>query len=81
MHGAHASPPAPHSHRTEQLIRGEAQAAARHALSELQTNGMQGLIDDVRKCYDITLMPAFECMYLDVAAWHIDKGVGTALGI
>jgi len=74
---AHAAP----GRRTEQLIRGEAQAAARHAISELQANGMQGLIDDVRKCYDITLMPAFKCMYLDAAAWHIDKGVGTALGI
>lgn len=78
--GTHASPAGSPQHRTEQLIRSDAQAAARHAISELRANGMQGLIDDVRKCYDITALPAFKCVYLDIAAWHIDKDTGAALG-
>lgn len=76
-----AAPPVPAHHRTAQEIRSDTQWAAQHAVSELKANGLQGLVDDITKCYDTTMMPAFRCVYLDVAAWSIDSSMGKSLGL
>jgi hypothetical protein len=67
--------------RSAQDIRGDAVWAAQHAVSELKASGIQGLIDDIRKCYDTTAMPAFRCIDLDMAGWSIDSSMGKSLGL
>jgi hypothetical protein len=79
--GVLAEPPAPAHHRTAQEVRSDAQWAAQHAVSEVKANGIRGLIDDITKCYDTTVMPAFRCIYLDMAGWSIDTSMGKTLGL
>jgi hypothetical protein len=78
---AGASSATPVHQRTAQEIRSDAQWAAQHAVSEVKANGIQGLIDDITKCYDTTVMPAFRCIYLDMAGWSIDTSMGKTLGL
>lgn len=67
--------------RPTEIRQADASWAAHEALTKLQSDGLQGLIGEIKQCYTSTAKPAYRCVYLDGAASNIDSSTASAMGL
>jgi hypothetical protein len=69
------------SFRPQADVERDAAWAAHEAMSKIQSDGLHGLIVEIKDCYSKTKQPAYRCAYLDGAASTIDEGMASSVGL
>jgi len=66
--------------RPHDMIATDATWAQREAEAKIKSDGLQGLIAEIKSCY-ATTKPVYRCVYLDAAGAEIDSKMAKELGL